>query len=121
MVDKFSLSIPNEYLNKVKNLTEEKKFKSTAEGFQYILDTFFNKSKWDTAKTAMLIIGYPAIIMIIMLYIIRNTQDVNTILLENKILTDLLLHSQIYSVISFGFMGIMIAGFVFFLYARGKK
>lgn len=99
-----------------KFLNNSKKYKSVASFFQHLVDNFFEKDKKARVKDFMLYMGYPMIFSAVMLYIAITSQKVNETLLKNLIISDLILYSQIYLVIGFAWLGILIAGFVFLIY-----
>lgn len=113
MADKtvgISISLYKNQVSRVeKFLNQSKKFKSVASFFQYLVDDFFNKKTG--VKDFMLYLGYPMIFAGIMLYVAITTQNVNETLLRHNIISDLFIYNQIYFVIGFAFIGIIIAGF----------
>ena len=101
-----------------KFLKQSKKFRSVSAFYQYLTEEFFNKKTG--AKDFMLFMGYPMIFAGIMLYVAITTQNVNEVLLQHNIVSDLFLYNQIYFVIGFAFIGIIIAGFVF-IWSKAKE
>lgn len=99
-----------EYLNNTK------KYKSVASFFQHLVDNFFKQDKKTMAKDFMLYLGYPMIFTAVMLYVAATAQKVNETLLKNMILSDMIIYGQVYFVIGFAWLGILIAGFVFLMY-----
>lgn len=101
-----------------KYLKQSKKFRSVSAFYQYLTDDFFKRKTG--AKDFMLFMGYPMIFAGIMLYVAITTQNVNEVLLQHNIISDLFLYNQIYFVIGFAFIGIIVAGFVF-IWSKAKE
>ena len=113
MIDKavaLTVSVYQSQVDKVRTFVKHStKFKTEASFFQYMIDDFFNKKTG--VKDFMLYLGYPMIFAGIMLYVAITTQNVNETLLRHDIISDLFIYNQIYFVIGFAFIGIIIAGF----------
>lgn len=93
-----------EYLNRTK------KFRTVSSFFQHLVDNFFNKSKGSLIKNFMLYTGYPLVIVVIMLYVARSTQNIESALLtEGYFLSVLHDQSMIFLVIGFLWLGITAA------------
>jgi len=93
-----------EYLNRTK------KFRSVSSFFQHLVNNFFNKNKGSLVKNFMFYTGYPLIIVVIMLYVARSTQNIESALLvEGYFLSILHDQSMIFLVIGFLWLGITAA------------
>ena len=106
----------------INQLIKNKRFKNPSDAIQFFIAYFKKHDGKMGVKDFMLYMGYPMIFTAFMLYIASTAQKVNETLLENLIISDLILYSQIYFVIGFAWLGILIAGFVFLIYKpKGNK
>lgn len=113
-VDKTSscnFSLYNSQIKQIeKYLNRTKKFRTVSSFFQHLVDNFFNKSKGSLVKNFMLYTGYPLIIVVIMLYVARSTQNIESaLLIEGYFLSILHDQSMIFLVIGFLWLGITAA------------
>jgi len=105
----------------VNELVKAKRFKNPSDCIQFLIRNFKKNDGKIGLKNFMLFVGYPMIFAVVMLYVAITTQRVNESLLKHLIISELIIYNQIYFIIGFAFLGIIIAGFVFILSKRGKE
>ena len=124
MVDKdvsrsVNISLYESQINKVEQfLNHNKKFKSVSAFFQELIDDFFRTDNRSIFKDFMIYLGYPVVLMSLMLYVAAATDSVNKILINKGFFySDLTNLSNMFYIIGFLFLGITIAS-VYFLWSK---
>lgn len=104
------------YESQINNLVEyrkkHKRFKYEAALVQHIIDSFFTPN---IKREFLVYVGYPIIITALMLYVAISTQALNDILAkEGYLFNELLVQTNIYYVIGFMWLGILMASVYWF-------
>lgn len=103
-----SISLYKSQIHKVEQfLRHTKKYKSLASFFQFLVDDYFKTSNKGLLKDFMIYLGYPIILMTLMLYVAKSTDDVNQLLINKGFFySDLTYLSNMFFIIGFLFLGI---------------
>lgn len=105
-----NISLYPKQIENVRIFTEATKCRSLSEAYQYIIDDFFNKDKEQLKKQLMIYLFWPIIFCTFASFASIFTGNVNGILIKQGLYFDeLYTLSQIFMVIGFGSVGILIA------------
>lgn len=111
-----SVSLYLSQIEKIKkHVKHSKRFRREAEFFQFIVNDYFSRDTKKILKDFMAFIGYPIIIMTIMLYVSISTDNINKNLIGRGIYyNDLAMLANGFFIVGFAGLGLCIAGFYWF-------
>jgi hypothetical protein len=108
-----TISLYNNQINQIRHhVKHSKKFKTEAAFFQSMVDEYFKKDKKKVIGTFLMYLGYPMVIMSLMLYVATSTDTINIKLMEKGFFfSDLTYLANTFFLIGFAFIGITLASF----------
>jgi hypothetical protein len=105
-----NISLYPRQINAVKNFSESNSFKYDSEGYQYIIDDFFNRDNKSVKYDFIVFLVVPIIFCVLTTIVNISTDKVFNILLEQGLyFYDLYILSRVFMVLSFGSIGVLIA------------
>lgn len=112
------ISLYPRHINAVKRFQDFKKFKGESEAYQYIIDDFFEDK---SARNDFILYFFVPLVFVILTTIVNlSTGHVYNILLKQGLFfDDLFILSQVFLIISFGSIGVLIAS-VYYLRCKLK-
>jgi len=106
--EKPSYSLYPSHTEKISSYAKNNNFRSDSAALQYIIDEFF-KQKNKIMGIFMLYIGYPLIIVSLMLFVYLMTHNVNEILIgKDFYFNELYILDQVFLIMGMGALGITI-------------
>lgn len=118
-----SVSLYENQVKKIKNYKNQndKKFKSDASVFQYIIDSFFEDENTKIRNMLITSIGYPVVLCIVTWWVFWQTSKLNTIVVGKGIyFHDLYILNGVTSILSFAMVGWLFAS-IYLLYYKWQK
>jgi len=106
----YTVSLYPKHIDIVKQFSRAKKFKYEAEGFQYIIEDFFNKDDKQVKQEFIIYLLAPLVFVILTTFVNIYTDKIYFNLLEHGIYyQDLHILSKVFMVLSFVSIGVFIA------------
>jgi len=117
-----SISIKESKRNQILSHVKKHNYRSEAALWDEIINYFFNKDKKGVLKNFMVFMGYPLLIVGLMLYVSLTTQNANEILIkQGYYFNELYLANQVFYIIGFAFLGLTMPLTYLFFYKMKKK
>ena len=115
----FNLSINKTHFDKISKYKNDnnKRFKSNADVFRHIIDTFFEDENEKIKNYIVLHVVFPSIFCAMTWFMSWSTSKLNEILLEKGFyFNELYLTNRVFSVLSFLMLGVLVASIYLLLY-----